>query len=62
MTLKEMIETACLTKTKRKDTIDVCFVSGERATFTKLFLEEHKQDPETAMIVDNESGEIIFMR
>lgn len=62
MTLKQMIEMACLTECKRKDTIDVRFLNGERATFTKLFIEEHKQDPETAMIIDNESGEIIFMR
>lgn len=50
-----------LTKTDKQNTIDVVFKNGKRATFTKLFLKEHMEDPETKMIVDNADGEIIYI-
>ena len=61
MTLEEMFEKSIFTNTKAEDTIDVVFKGGYRATYTKLFLDEHKEDPETEMIIDNASGEIIYV-
>jgi hypothetical protein len=55
-----LIEKSIFTKTKPNDTIDVIFVGGYRATFTKLFLDEHMEDPETYRIIDNATGEIIY--
>lgn len=58
--LNELLTQSVFTKTKPEDTIDVVFKGGYRATFTKLFLEEHMADAETEMIVDNKTGEIIY--
>ena len=60
--VKTLIVNAVMSKSDVNDTIDVVFVSGYRATYTKMFVEEHMQDPETKYIVDNATGEIIFAR
>ena len=55
-----LIQKSIMSKTNPNDTIDVVFVNGQRATYTKLFVEEHMQDPMTKRIIDNATGEIIY--
>lgn len=60
--IKTLIEKSVLTKTSPNDTIDVVFVGGYRATYSKLLLDEHMEDPETERIIDNATGEIIYVK
>lgn len=55
-----LLTKSVMTETNPNDTIDVVFVNGQRATYTKLFVEEHMQDPMTKRIIDNATGEIIY--
>lgn len=61
MTLEQMISKSILTETPKDETIDVVFKGGYRATYSKLLLDEHMEDEETEMIIDNASGEIIYV-
>jgi len=61
MTLEQMISKSILTKTPKDETIDVVFKGGRRATYSKLLLDEHMDDDETERIIDNATGEIIYI-
>lgn len=62
MTYNQLLNKTVLTKTDPMDTIDVVFVGGYRATYSKLLVDEHMEDPETEKIIDNATGEIIYVK
>lgn len=61
-TIKELFEQTVFAKpTPKTQTIHVLFKNGSDGDFTKRFLKEMKQDPMVARIIDNETGEIIYL-
>lgn len=61
-TIKELFEQAVLASpTPKAETIDVTFKNGSDGTFTKRFLNEMMTDPMVSRIIDNATGEIIYL-
>ena len=61
-TIKELFEQSVLASpTPKSKTIHVTFKNGSDGEFTKRFLKEMTQDPMVARIIDNETGEIIYL-